>query len=53
MTYKTIKVGDRVKCNSVDEAMDLAYILENDGFKCLVNTREDGAPEVYIWGTNQ
>ena len=50
MIYKTLKVGDHIKCNSTDEAIDLAYILENDGFNCTLNTREDGAPEVYISG---
>ena len=48
MTYKTLKVGDHVKCFSKDEADHLIYILEEDGYKCTEKPLDDGCFDVFI-----
>ena len=52
MTYKTLKVGDHVKCFSRDEAETLIYILENDGFKCNSADLKDGQVDVFVCSFN-
>jgi hypothetical protein len=50
MIYKTLKVGDRIKCFSKDEADHLVYILEGDGFKCIEKYLGDGCFDVLVCG---
>lgn len=52
MTYKTLKVGDHIKCFSRDEAETLIYILENDGFKCNSADLKDGQVDVFVCSFN-
>lgn len=36
-TYKTIKVGDKVKCWETSETILLKGILEKDGYECHID----------------